>query len=51
MAIISLGTVTIVGMFLWFLMSLLDSRLNMTAGKAGLLGMYLVAAAWTAGIL
>ncbi len=51
MAIISLGTVTIVGMSLWFLASLFGRFVPMKGAKAGILVSYLVAVLWTAGVL
>ena len=51
MVIVGLGTVTIVAMFLWVIVSIVSKFTALPGCKAGLVVSYLVAVAWTAGIL
>lgn len=50
MAIISLGTVTIVAMFLWVLVCLAEVITTVQHAKVGLAVAYVVAVAWQFGV-
>ena len=50
MAIISLGSVTIVAMILWLLASVIELFRPLKHGKIGILGMYVTAVLWTFGV-